>query len=449
MGPGWGGAGDVNVDGDGGPDSGLPGIKTLHDAGYNVLTWDPRGFGKSGGTVEVDSPEFEGRDTQALLDFVARQPEVQLDAPGDPRVGMAGGSYGGGIQLVLAAIDPRVDAIAPIIAWHSLGTALYKSSTIKQGWAGLLYDVASSHALDPHIKSSYDQGVATGTLTPDNQAWFLDRGPGGLVSQITAPTLLIQGTVDTLFTLDEAVTNYQDLKARGVPVKMVWFCGGHGTCLTNPGDPAPVIGATMGWFDRYVKRDASVDTGPAFDWVDQNGQRSSSAVYPPPAGKPLTATGSGTLPLKASGGAGPITVPPTATGGLGSLVGSITPGKARNAVDVQVKAAAGAAHLLGAPRLTLSYQGKAGGGTRPTRVFAQLVDDASGRVLGNQITPIPVTLDGRPHRATRPLEIVAHTLTRGRAVTLQVVATTVVYAKPRLGGSVDFSKIEVSLPTTR
>src|SRR5688500_8224901 len=31
------------------------------DAGYNVLTWDARGFGGSGGTVMIDHPEFEAR----------------------------------------------------------------------------------------------------------------------------------------------------------------------------------------------------------------------------------------------------------------------------------------------------------------------------------------------------------------------------------------------------
>jgi ABC-2 type transport system ATP-binding protein len=67
----------------------------------------------------VDSPDFEGRDVQALIDFVARQPEARLDGPGDPRIGMSGPSYGGGIQIVTAAIDGRVDAITPTIAWNA------------------------------------------------------------------------------------------------------------------------------------------------------------------------------------------------------------------------------------------------------------------------------------------------------------------------------------------
>jgi ABC-2 type transport system ATP-binding protein len=84
--------------------TGNPGVGTLRRAGYNVLTWDPRGFGDSGDMARVDSKDYEGRDVQALLDYLAEQPEAQLDAAGDPRAGMAGVSYGGGIQNVTAAI---------------------------------------------------------------------------------------------------------------------------------------------------------------------------------------------------------------------------------------------------------------------------------------------------------------------------------------------------------
>jgi ABC-2 type transport system ATP-binding protein len=47
-------------------------------------------------------------------------------------------------------------------------------------------------------------------------------GPTVLVSAITAPTLLIQGTADGLFTLAQAVTNALRLDANGVPVDMIW-----------------------------------------------------------------------------------------------------------------------------------------------------------------------------------------------------------------------------------
>ena len=80
---------------------------------FNVLTWDSRGFGNGGGTVTVDSPDAEGRDVSALIDWLAQRPEAQLDKARDPRVGMTGVSYAGGIELVTAARDKRIDAIAP------------------------------------------------------------------------------------------------------------------------------------------------------------------------------------------------------------------------------------------------------------------------------------------------------------------------------------------------
>ena len=134
-GPGWGQAGAEDE-----PAStsflGSTSVHGLRAAGYNVLTWDPRGFGKSTGTVTVDGPD-EVRDVQRMLDWLATRPEVELDAAGDPRAGMVGGSYGGGIQLGTAAADCRVDAIVPSVAWHSLATSLYKNDTYKQGWSRL------------------------------------------------------------------------------------------------------------------------------------------------------------------------------------------------------------------------------------------------------------------------------------------------------------------------
>ena len=356
-----------------------------------MLTWDPRGFGASGGTVESDSADFEGRDTQRLIDWVARQPGVQLDKAGDPRMGMAGASYGGGIQLITAAIDCRVDAIVPQIAWHSLATSLAKAATPKTGWGNLLFAGAAAHQLDPHITSAHAASNETGVISQEDTQWFTDRGPGDLVAKITAPTLLEQGTVDTLFTLDEAATNFKILHDNGVPTAMLWICSGHGVCLTNPGDRTLGGKAAIAWFDRYVKNDTSTKVSPTFEYADQNGTEFTADEFPLPAGDPIVATGGGDLTLTADGGAGPAQGQGTA--GLGKLVLPITPARASNALNVPISAGR-AAHIVGAPKLTIKYSGTVAAGVRPTRVFAQLVDEATGLVLGNQITPI----DGDPRR---------------------------------------------------
>ncbi|MFZ1993302.1 MAG: alpha/beta fold hydrolase, partial [Solirubrobacteraceae bacterium] len=322
MGPGWGSPGDTHANDSTAPSLGTVGVGTLRRAGFNVVTWDPRGFGTSQGTVEVDSPRFEGRDVSSLISWLARQPQALLDRRGDPRVGMAGGSYGGGIQLVAAAIDHRIDAIVPDIAWHSLVTSLDKNNTGKLGWAGLLYLAGRAVGrLDPLIGQSYQAQAAGMPLTPGERGFYQSRGPGNLVARIKAPTLLIQGTADNLFTLQEAVTNYEMLRRHGVPVKMLWFCGGHGICLTNPGKTSLITTDTVDWLDRYLKDEPTRKAGPVFQWVDQDGVEHTGPDYPLAARNPLTATGSGTLTLSATGGSGPATAIP----GAGPLAAAVAP----------------------------------------------------------------------------------------------------------------------------
>ncbi len=200
----------------------------------------------------------------------------------------------------------------------------------------------------------------------------------------------------------------------------------------------------MAWLERYVRRDTSVDTGPGFSFVDQNGTSYSATSYPVPQTAPFTGTGSGTLALVPTGGSGPVTSVP-ADQQLGSLAAGITPAPAANAVDLPVVIPKSGV-VVGAPRLSFSYTGTVPAHDRPTRVFAQLVDTTTGLVLGNQVTPIAVTLDGHAHVATVPMEIVAYTATPTSHVELQLVATTVAYATPQLGGSVSFAAIHVALP---
>jgi ABC-2 type transport system ATP-binding protein len=437
----------------------VPGLAPLRNTRYNVVTWDPRGEFASGGTLQLDSPSFEGRDVSAIIDWVATQPATEFDTTDntktDPLIGMVGGSYGGGIQWVTAAIDPRVDAIVPVISWNSLSASLYPNQAFKTAWSSLLLFglVETGARINPQLYSGIITGSLLGILTPSQQALLARSGPADLVNNITAPTLIIQGTADGLFPLQQSVTNAQMLAANGVPVKMIWVCGGHGVCLdpVNPGQQKLILDATLAWLDKYVKGD-NVDTGPTFQWVDQTGQFYSSDKLPFETGfigGNVTASGAGGLlpiiPLL--GGSGPQNLTsfplPAGTTDLEAMILSLAIGsEATNALNLTVSPSEGT-QIVGAPQLTLTYSGLGTG----RHVYAQIVDDQTGLVLGGIVTPIPVTLDGQTHTVTVTLEDIAYTAPPGAKLTLQVVSSATPFLNLISFGVMNVSGMQLVLPT--
>ena len=437
-------------------------------AGYNVLTWDARGFGGSGGTVMIDHPEFEARDAEALVDFIAEQPEAQLDSADDPRVGMDGPSYGGGIQFITAARDGRVDAIAPTIAWNSLVTSLYKADSVKDGWGLALAGVGLPTSLIPGIFSPAGiqtghqspqfyslvlNGTTTGRFLAKDVDWLGEHGPGHLLSQIDIPTLITQGTTDTLFTLDEAHRNFTALKAAGVPVKMIWTCGGHGICLTGSDAGNPVAGLSGGgervqarklaWFARYLEGNADADLGPEFEWVDENGDWHSSAAYPPSPAGSVSGAGAGTIPLIPGVSGSGILI--FATEGL---VGGLT---------VPIDPPPAGAEVVGAPRLNLTYTAT-GASLAPdgkTHIYAQMIDRSrtnpllpvTNLVVNNQVAPIKIELDGQRHQIEVPLERIASEAS-AQGYELQLIPQSSIYDLQRAAGAVQVESAEVTVPLT-
>ena len=426
--------------------SDVVGMATLLQSGYNVVTWDPRGEWSSGGVLQIDHPDFEARDVSAIISWLSQQPEVLLDGPGDPRLGMVGASYGGGIQLVTAAIDNRVDAIVPTIAWNRLGTALNKNDAPKTSWGALL-TAALTFTLarvNPQIYPPVINGLLWSQVSDADKEFLALRGPDQYLDRITAPTLLFQGTVDTLFTLDEAHRNAMALIGNGVETKVVWYCGGHGACISSRNDGELIERETLEWLNRYVKQDLTVDPGPQFEWVDQHGQEFSSDEYPiKKAGELIATSGTGgVLPLvPVLGGSGP-QFRAFEPGPVAGLVGVWSGAYAANAVNLKTPAAATTTYIVGAPQLSFTYSGT---GTA-RHVYAQLVDNTTALVLGNLVTPIPVTLDGQTHTVDIPLEMVAHTLRPGESVTVQLVASAVQYESVWSLGALNVSNMTLALP---
>jgi ABC-2 type transport system ATP-binding protein len=279
----------------------------LASHGYAVLTYTAQGFGTSTGQIHLDSPDYEVRDAQRLLDWLAARPEIRTDGPGDPRVGVVGGSYGGGLALLLAAQDTRVDAIVPMITWNDLARSFLPDATggdpgqgvFKKGWAGIFFGSgglggdasaggggsASTDAvtgagagsagdsggpgspvpggvagLDPacgrfaaDVCAAYLRVATSGRGDPAAVALLRRSSPAGVLDRIEAPTLLVQGTADTLFPLSEADANARGIAAAGTPVRVAWFTGGHDGGAGPQSDRDRLRFLTAQWLDHYVK----------------------------------------------------------------------------------------------------------------------------------------------------------------------------------------------------
>jgi ABC-2 type transport system ATP-binding protein len=82
-------------------------------------------------------------------------------------------------------------------------------------------------------------------------------------------------------------------------------------------------------------------------------------------------------------------------------------------------------------------------------VYAQIVDEQTGLVLGNVVTPVPVTLDGQTHTATVPLDDIAYTAPPGEGdqLTLQITSSATAFENFTSFGTINVSSVELSLPT--
>ncbi|MET9019383.1 alpha/beta fold hydrolase [Actinopolymorpha sp. NPDC004070] len=252
--------------------------------GYVVLTWTAEGFGASGGQIHLDSPDWEVTDARRLLDWLARRPEVRRDGPDDPRVGVVGASYGGALALLVAGYDRRVDAIVPQVTWNDLGNALAPEATgrgsgagvLKRAWAGRLFAAGldsaagAGRAKRPTAGTSADCGryaedvcrayqrlILTGRIDPATRALLARSSPASVLHRITAPTLLIQGTADTLFPLSEADANAIGIAKAGTRVRVTWFSGGHDGGAGTDLDQRRVRASTLGWLDYHLRGEGS------------------------------------------------------------------------------------------------------------------------------------------------------------------------------------------------
>jgi putative CocE/NonD family hydrolase len=351
------------------------------ERGYAVLSYSGLGFGGSTCNVTIDDREYDGKAASQLISFLGgaegiaytdathgtavppldvivrdKKDHDGIARANDPRVGMFGGSYGGGIQYATASVDHRLDTIIPMITWNDFSQALAPNDGTQSSVTGSTPGVAktvwlsallalqaktwATNPLDPQtlegcpgLEDYFCQavlsGLTTGHFTPQQIDELRKDSVATYISTIKVPVLLSHGQRDTVFHLDQAVATYEALKKQGTPVKMIWHEWGHDSgavpgelTYENPDFANEYLPQRyLNWFDYYLKG-KQVSTGAGFeyfrDWVSYSG--SAEPAYARASSYPVA---SSTKKLYLSGAGELVDSPVAVAQGIQALV---TPG---------------------------------------------------------------------------------------------------------------------------
>ncbi len=311
--------------------------------GYVVLTFTSSGFGDSGGCVTLQSADYDVKSARQLITKVlGPRRDVKHDRRGVV-VGTIGGSYGGGIQLPLAAADRRIRTSVVGRTWNNLIYSLdpnnrvvpgdptglthgrNKQGVFKQQWTSLFYSLGNAQPASgdggcPEAKTAsgdpteiggaascpgyylalcrtYELLTSTGDADAESRRLVARASASHFMNDIDIPVLLVQGQSDTLFNLNDASATYRALARRNVPVGMIWNSGGHGGYSSQPGECEAYDGAnrsvkrmdrcylslrSLRWMDHWLRGTRS-GRGPAFtyyrDWVKYAGHGPDDEQY--------------------------------------------------------------------------------------------------------------------------------------------------------------------------
>lgn len=246
--------------------------------GYVVLTYSTRGFGNSGGLINVAGPK-DMEDLRAALDW------LKANTPTDPaNIGMAGISYGAGISLLGLAQMPEVKTAAAMSGWGNLEKSLWAGESPQQVWGTIL--IASGYLIgkmDPMILQMY-QNLVNYNNVAATQTWAAPRSPANYAAQINAagkPVYLSNNFQDLLFNPNQILDFYESLT---VPKRMDLNQGIHASAEATGlfGLPNYTWTQVHAWFDYYLKGvNNGVTTGPKLTMESKfTGTRTSYTSWP-------------------------------------------------------------------------------------------------------------------------------------------------------------------------
>ncbi len=241
---------------------------TLCKKGYLVLSYSVRGWGTSGGMVNVGG-EKDMADIRSMVDWiVANTPVAGVERNDDGDVvsddgvllGMCGISLGGGLSVLGAAHDTRIKAVMAMVPWGDLQDALYLGQSPKTVWhKGML--IGGGHlmaTMDPELDEVTDMLF---NHQHDNLeyilGWALSRSPINYLDAYNDPNrdlaiCLSNNLQDELFTPNQIIPFFESITCTK---RLDLNLGIHPSAELGglAGLPNAVWDNVYDWFDTHLK----------------------------------------------------------------------------------------------------------------------------------------------------------------------------------------------------
>ncbi|MGO1052954.1 alpha/beta hydrolase [Crossiella sp. CA198] len=164
----------------------------LAEAGTASLRFDLRGHGASDGRIEEATLAAHLNDIRVAIDSVR-------EATGAESISLLGASFGGGLAAYYAAKRP--DELARLVLLNP--QLNYKSRYIDQKphWHDDKLDAAAARLLGEQGYLAHSATVRHGRAFLSEVFWIR---PNEVLSEITAPTLIVHGTKDTFVPVENS-----------------------------------------------------------------------------------------------------------------------------------------------------------------------------------------------------------------------------------------------------
>ncbi|MFI7586207.1 alpha/beta fold hydrolase [Spongisporangium articulatum] len=229
--------------------------------GFVTVSFLERGFGKSGGYMDVGGP-LDVSDASDVLTWALATQNV------DPaRVGIIGLSYGAGFVATAAAQDPRFKAVAMLSGWGDMWKSRYPNNTGAYVANLALQQLALRNGRPSPELKSFLQSMVDNVFTPGMKTFADQRSPVkylDLMAQHPVPLFASTNMNENIWPEDQTLeffNAYPGVKHADI------LPGDHATTeLTQGfGIPAETWKSAYDWMETYVAGTSTVArTWPTF-----------------------------------------------------------------------------------------------------------------------------------------------------------------------------------------